>query len=202
MSTNTVHAGLRLVDAPPEPPPLPELPQLFDDSVRRPGELHEPVALNGQLRGLLNAAARQMRLPTGLTGRLLIEVALVIADLARLGLDLGTGLDRLDDAATGAVVRRRLSAAEADYLRHLRHPDGVSETLLSVPVRLAGRLHEVDLGVALRGDPVRAVTWEVGALLAGRTMLEWALVALAGGVPVSSRGAGARRGDPGRPAAL
>lgn len=174
MSIRTVHAGLRLVAAPDSPPPLPELSQLFDDSIRRPGEFHEPVILNIRQRGLLDGAARRVRLPTGVTGRLLIEAALVRADLASFEAPIDVG--RLDDTAARAEVRRRLSAAEADYLRHLRYPGGISATLLTVPVRLIGRLGDVDLGSALDGDPTRAVEWEIGALLEGRTMLEWALV--------------------------
>lgn len=88
------------------------------------------------------------------------------------------GPDRLDNAAARAEVRHRLSAAEADYLRHLRFPPGMRQTLLTVPVRLLGRLGELDVTAALGGDPARATAWELAALLDGRTMLEWALAVM------------------------
>jgi hypothetical protein len=171
--TDDLHAGLRLVAAAERPPPLPDLPHLYDEAIRRPGELHEPVVLDDAQRVALARAARRAGLPTGITGRLLIEASLVSEDLASLR--AYGAAKRLDAAAARARVRRRLSAAEADYLRHLRHPPGMHQTLLTVPVRLMGRLDDIDIADALCGDPVRAAAWESAALLDGRTMLEWAL---------------------------
>jgi hypothetical protein len=176
MASGDLHVGLRLVAATEPPPPLPDLPQLYDEAIRRPGELHELVVLDEEQRFALERAAQQAGLPTGITGRLLIEAALVSEDLASLCATAAA--ERLDAAAARARVRRRLSAAEADYLRHLRHPTGLRQTLLTVPVRLIGRLDEIDIGAALGGDPVRAAAWEIAALLDGRTMLEWALAAV------------------------
>jgi hypothetical protein len=179
MYADTAHSRLRLVAPAEPPPPLPDLPALYDDAIRRPGELHEPVILDAAQHVALDRAARRAKLPTGVTGRLLLEAALVCEELG--GLRAIAAPDRLDEAAARAKVRRRLSAAEADYLRHLRNPPGMRQTLLTVPVRLISRLHGLDVARALGEDPARATAWEMAALLAGRTMLEWALAVMLGG---------------------
>lgn len=172
----SVHPKLRLMPAPPAPPPLPDVAYLYRDGPRRPGELHEPLALDPEAQDRLARSARSAGLPMDLTARLLIEAALLVADLEALGAP-GAAPD-LDIAAAHATVQRRMSAAEADYLRRLsvrRWAPGPSAT---IPVRLIGRLSSVDVGAALHGDATRAVVWEVAALVHARTMLEWGLTVI------------------------
>lgn len=157
---------------------LPSVEHLYDSGVRRPGELHEPFDLDtGSLRRA-EAAARRAALPLGLTVGLLVEAELARADLASIA---GTAVEGvLDEAAALTKVTRQLSAGEADYLRLLRGA-GFSRTLPTLPVRVLGRARALDLAAALDADVARAARWEAAALLDGRTMLEWSLLALARG---------------------
>ncbi len=146
----------------------------YDDRLRRPGELHEPVPVPPASTVAVERAAAAAGVSTGTAVRLLIELALVRRDVAAVG---RAGVEpQLDAAAASAVVCRRLSAAEADYVRGLRRGCAGGPTLATVPVRLVGRVAEVDVESALAGDLPRAVAWEVAAVLSGRTMLEWALM--------------------------
>lgn len=162
--------------APPAPPPLPDVAYLYDDRPRRPGELHEPLALGPEAQDRLARSACSAGLPLDLTARLLIEAALLVSDLEALGAP--DAARDLDTVAAHATVQRRMSAAEADYLRRLsvrRWAPGPSAT---IPVRLIGRLASVDVACALDGDATRAVAWEAAALLQSRTMLEWGLAVI------------------------
>lgn len=156
----------------PDPPALPSSQRFFEGGPRRPGELHESLHLEAATVSRAAAVAEAAHLPLDLAVRLLVEAALVRDDLASRG---GAHEEYLDMAAGAAMVSRRLSAAEADYLRALRRRDFVS-TLPTLPVRLIGRLDRIDLAQALAGDARRAARWEIAALLEGRTMLEWALM--------------------------
>jgi hypothetical protein len=174
MSSLSTQRLLRLLPSPPEVVAVPELGHAYDDRLRRPGELHEAVLVPpGALRAV-ERSALAAGVPTGTAARLLIEAALVRADLAVAGRTAGEG--RLDEAAAAAVVCRRLSAAEADYVRSLRYGGMSGPTVATVPLRLIGRVAEIDVELALAGDLRRAVAWEAAAVLSGRTMLEWALM--------------------------
>jgi hypothetical protein len=169
------HNPLRLLPAlPTASVGVPDFSHAYDDRLRRPGELHEAVPLPPRAGPVVERAAAAAGLPSGTAARLLIEAALVRVDLAAIGQRAAES--RLDAAAAGAVVCRRLSAAESDYVCGLRRGRTTDRTVATVPVRLIGRLAEVDLEVALAGDLPRAVGWEVAAVLSGRTMLEWALI--------------------------
>ena len=176
MSQRIAHARLHAVPTVVGPPMLPDPTHLSDETARRPGDLHELVVLGVELRRQVEVCARQVGLPTGITGRLLIEASLVCRDLAGLGVSDGPA--RLQRAARGAGVRRRLSAAEADYLRLLRRPPGFRRTLVTAPTRLIGRIAELDLSRAVGVDCRSAVAWEIASVLDGHTMLEWALAAV------------------------
>lgn len=167
---------LQLMPAPPIPPPLPDMAYLYDDRPRRPGELHEPLALGPDIQNRLARSACNAGLPLGVTAGLLLEAALLVSDLEALG--ASDAARDLDPVAARATVRRRMSAAEADYLRRLsvrRCAPGPSAT---IPVRLIGRLGSIDVAAALDGDAERAVAWEAAALLQSRTMLEWGLAVI------------------------
>lgn len=169
---------MRLLPAPTRAVGVPELGHAYDDPLRRPGELHEAVPVPPGSAQAVERSALRAGVPSGTAVRLLIEVALVLADLAAIGHDGAES--RLDEAAAGAAVCRRLSAAEADYVRGLRRGLLTGSTLATVPVRLIGRVAAMHIEPALRGDLERAVAWEVAAALSGRTMLEWALMTVSG----------------------
>jgi hypothetical protein len=168
------HDRLRLLPAPTSGVELPQVAYAYDDRLRRPGELHEPVPVPPGSAPAVERAAAVAGVPTGTAVRLLIEATLVRADLAAIGRTWAES--QLDAAAAAAVVCRRLSAAEADYVRDLRRGRASGRSVATVPVRLIGRVAEVDVESALAGDLPRAVAWEVASVLAGRTMLEWALI--------------------------
>jgi hypothetical protein len=163
---------LRAAPPPPQAPRLPDVSWLSSEAPRRPGELYEPVRIGARAEHRLELSAGRASLPAELVGRLLVEADLLRRDQDRRSFPL----DHLDQAAAEARVTRRLSAAESAYLKALRgsHEAGKAGALI-VPVRLLGRVGEVDLATAMLGDPLRAASWERAALLQGRTMSEWGL---------------------------
>jgi hypothetical protein len=142
--------------------------------IRRPGELHEALHLSRPAAQRVASAAAEATLAIDVAGTILLEAALVVMDAADAGRALAT-------PARGPVVRRALPAAEADYLRSItmRRPPcaaGPPPTTISVPVRLTGRLVEIDAEAALVSVEIEiALAWEIAAVAAGRTMSEWAL---------------------------
>lgn len=164
------------MSGPPAPPALPDVAYLYGDGPRRPGELHEPLPLGPEAQDRLLRSARRAGLPVDLTARLLIEAALLVGDLKALG--AGDAAKELDVAAAGARVERRMSAAEADYLRRLGVCRWAPSPGAAIPVRLIGRLASLDVASSLDGDATRAVAWEAAALLQARTMLEWGLAVI------------------------
>jgi len=168
---------LQLVTAAVTVPPLPSVAHLYESAVRRPGELHERVDLEADTLRHAVTGARRAGLPLGLTVGLLVEAALLRADVAAI--DAGNVECELDRAAATRRVTRRLSAGEADYVRTL-WGSGFARTVPTVPLRLFGRLAAVDLDEALAAEPAQAARWEAAALLENRTMVEWALMRVAG----------------------
>lgn len=171
---------MRLVGAPPDTARA--FPAwMLDPSARRPGELLEPFHLPAQAGERLSAAAARAGISADIAATVLVERSLVAADLKRLNLTAPT--PRLEELRP----TRRLTAAEGDYLRLLTLgkargrsvvPEPASAT---VPVRLISRAPEV-LGAAIESatlvtDLHEALSWEVAALLAGRTLGEWTLAA-------------------------
>lgn len=161
----------------------------------RPSERFEPWPLaEDTARHLAEAAARH-GLPPETAGPLLIERALLEEDFAACRLSPTTA--RLDELAAGAQVAIELSEAHSAYLRVLSH--GIAKRslahprLLPVPIRLIERMGEQ--GPAGRLDPAAlgsAIQWERAAVLGGRTMSEWAALAMLE-IALSSR---RRRGHP------
>jgi hypothetical protein len=116
------------------------------------------------------------KVSASLAARLLLEAALLRHDLRAAG---AVNVDeQLDQAARAGRVCRRLSAGEAAYLRALGTASRPGRSgAVTVPVRLLGRLDDIDVAAALAKDAGQAVSWETAALMAGRTMLEWGLLA-------------------------
>lgn len=161
---------------------------------RRPGERREPLAVS--LSPALAAAAAERELDLGCATELCLERALVIADLAVLA---GPELydERLLAAAAHATVSRPLPAAKARYLQMLvaardrdavvvdtvdaiEDADGADETVVDIPLRLFPRVATVvdettSVGAAHLAE---ALTLEIGAVSEGRTMSEWAALAV------------------------
>jgi hypothetical protein len=162
---------LRLIGAP-EPDSLPTGGLLARD-LCRPGELHEVVALDERTGAVAAAKAARAGVSADVAVTLLVELELLYDDLARAGLAGGK-------APAFAPPSRRLSAAEADYLRFLafprrsRSPQPVLQVAL--PVRLLPRMTRDLLARAVDGDLERAIQWEVAALTAGRTIGEFGLL--------------------------
>jgi hypothetical protein len=177
-----VQRRLRAVAVDTPAPPLPDVSWLCEVGPRRPGEFHEPIALGSAAECQLKRAADLAAQSPSLAGRLLLEAALLRHDLTRIGRSDDEVV--LDEAARAARVSRRMSAADADYLRALRAPARREPGgAVTVAIRLLARLDDIDVVVALGGDAQQAARWEAAALMQGRTMLEWGLL-------VALRGAG------------
>lgn len=165
--------SLRVVP-PPDPVPLPDGDAYLDPAPRRPGELHEAVAATAAVRGDAAAVAAAAGIAESVATTVPLEAHVVHGDLARVGREL-------DGSAVHGGVERRLSAAEADYLRSLtagrrRRRGRFAAGPLLIPVRLLPWAKPSTLAMALRGDVEQALVWEAQALLAGATMREWVLL--------------------------
>jgi hypothetical protein len=155
----------------PKPPLLPKGEALVAGA-RRPGELHDVVAL-GAATELVATKAVSSRIGFDVAATLLLELHLLGADLTAAG--------RVLPARPAiSVPRRRLSAAEADYLRMLTFRPGAVATpaaRAALPVRLLSRLTPGVIAAASASvDLEQAIRWETAALLEGRTMGELGLL--------------------------
>jgi len=161
---------LRLVEQP-EPPPLPTGEALVVGP-RRPGELYDVVAL-GAAGEVIAAQAVCSRIGVDVAATLLLELHLLATDCSAAGRVLPT-------TPTTAAPRRRLSAAEADYLRVLTFRPGAvaaPAARAALPVRLLPRLTPaVIAAAAASADLEEAIRWETAALLEGRTIGELGLL--------------------------
>ena len=115
-----------------------------------------------------------------LAARLCVESALAAADLRETGLEPAL----LDRVALHARVGGELDDRDAAYLRRLVRvspyaPASTAGTVVvGLPLRLTARLLRTSIdGLLESADPVRAVAWELSALLEGRTISEWAPLA-------------------------
>jgi len=155
--------------------PLPDCGGLLA-CARRPGELHEPIALAAELGERLAARAARNGIDVSVAGTLLIEAKLLRRDLAALGLQ---GLTS-ELAQRAELPARPLSSAEGNYLRSLtiRRPTATRKApvaKLSLPVRLLGRIDAALIPRALEGPLAEAICWETSALARGSTIGEWGL---------------------------
>jgi hypothetical protein len=174
-----VRRALRLLAAEPLAPLAPP-DELLGRVVRRPGELHDALPLSREAAGWLAREAASQRLSTDVLGTVLLEAALAAGDV---GDERFARMEPPDPPLDGGCGRM-LSAAEAAYLRTLTiarrsrpsHP-APAPAVIAVPVRIAGRLAEVDVAGALsavRGEA--AIEWETAALIEGRTLAECVLL--------------------------
>lgn len=167
----------------------------------RAGDRHEPWVLpvTGGIAALV-ARTRAVGVDVELAVRLTVECALVCGDLCTAGADPAA----LDAAAATERVTGELDAASAAYLRRLtgrrgeavtgRRPAGVAPSgeavaaprraqpaplgevvTVGLPLRLSSRLLAADFDALVSAVSLdRALAWETAAVLAGRTMSEWA----------------------------
>lgn len=147
----------------------------------RAGDRNEPwtLAVDDAVRTLAGSAFA-MGIDFELACRLAIECALVGDDLRAVGVEPSS----LDAVAAAQPVEEQLDAAASAYLRRLtQRPDVERRELgeavtLGLPVRLGARLLRADLdALVASADLARAIAWETAAVLAGRTMSEWAPLA-------------------------
>lgn len=160
----------------------------------RAGDRHEPWTFHatGRWRALADEATAH-GLDFELTARLAVECGLICRDLRAAG----AGVAAVDAVAAVGRVGGRLDAAASAYLRRLTQAQNVprqelgESVTVGLPLRLSTRLLVVDVDALIAdadADLDRAIAWEIAAVLAGRTMSEWAPLAA-----LSSR----RRADPG-----
>lgn len=162
--------SLRLLDTP-EPDPLPSGELLVGDE-RRPGELHDVVALDDHTSSMLADKASASGISVGVALTLLIELQLLKEDLGESSLALG-------EPPPTTSPRLRLSAAEANYLRGLTLARDTRRITVaknaSVPVRLLTRTTRDTIARAVAGDLEHAIRWEIAAITTGRTINELGL---------------------------
>lgn len=124
-------------------------------------------------RHALALAAADAGVPLDVAATLLCEAGLLLDRLGRRR--LAHARDLLDRAAAGSRVTRALSAAHADYLRALSCRSwrrGRAE--LHIPSRVLAATGERLDGYLSRGELLEsAIRWEIGALLAERSMACW-----------------------------
>lgn len=143
----------------------------------RPGDRCEPwPAADACLPAALPRAAASARISLALAVIVSVERALIVDDIAELGLEWL--IDDLDEAASAARVQVELAEPSSAYLRALDGAPGTAPLPrgdLRLPMRLIDR--------TARRDPKRlidpaalgsAVRWERAAVLSGRTMSDWA----------------------------
>lgn len=142
------------------------------------GERNEPwtLSVTHDLRTLDDEAAGA-GLDLELALRLATEAALVCSDL----IALDVSLEAIDEVAAGAAVSGAVDPCHAAYLRRLttsppRAPRALDALIVAgLPTRLSTRLLAVDLAELIKGTSLsRARSWEIAAVLDGRTISEWA----------------------------
>jgi hypothetical protein len=168
-------SGLRVI--PVSEPTGGTLDELFGPPGGRPGELREPLPF------AVSASFLQAARAAGVSSSL---AATVTAERWLVGRELGGEraqlLACLDARAVSVRSELALSAVNAGYARlllaalHGQHvPPCDGDAVLVVASRLADRLRAAE-GVELAAQALRpALTWELAAVRAGRTMTEWAL---------------------------
>lgn len=144
----------------------------------RPSERLEawPLDEDPFARGLAEAAVRR-GVSFQLAAALVVERSLLQEDLAKQG--LSRMLERLDEEAVRASVEIELSEPLSAYLRALssreRQPTRAQPRLVALPMRLIERIGGAGPGQRLDAALLEsAFLWERAAVLAGRTMSEWA----------------------------
>jgi hypothetical protein len=159
---------LRAVDA--ESPPVPE-GDFLAHGLRRPGELHEAIAVPREILNAFARKAKTSRIPTALAATVLVELVLLERELTSAGVAL--------NAPPRPAVALRLSTAEARYLCGLtwRRPGARSTGggPVALPIRLMSRADIRTLTEAATGDLELALAWEAAAVTSGKTIGELGL---------------------------
>ncbi|MFI5037541.1 MAG: hypothetical protein ACHP93_03600 [Solirubrobacterales bacterium] len=181
--------GLRLVDSPPpSPPPVisTDAPGVAPAGSRcRPGDRRQTVRLGGDPSvAAFIVAAADIGLGVEQAVAIAAEHHLVLADADALDLPQSQTRLLLCAAACHAQAKLPLSPAAAAYLRELGTRSisralGRTPVTVAFPARLIERVPPSMLFTTL--DPAaipEALAWERAAVLAGRTMNEWAMFAL------------------------
>jgi hypothetical protein len=154
--------------------PLPSAP-------RRPGETYRRADVSLSARRALALAGADSGVPLDVAATLLCEAGLLLDRLTQRRVSRAREL--LDRAASASRVTRALSTANADYLRALScrswrrdraEIDIPARTLLRVGPHLEEYVSRAELLES-------AVRWEIGALLAERSMASWGTEVVLGG---------------------
>jgi hypothetical protein len=152
----------------------PELPRgtALAGNLRRPGDVHDVIAIPDEVRHVIERKAESSYVPSGLAATLLVELHLLERDVADAAAPM--------PVAPEPVVDLRLAAAHAHYLRALTwHRPGFTpfvDGTAALPVRLLARLTTETITDAARGDLELALRWESAAIAAGRWMVELGLL--------------------------
>lgn len=149
--------------------------------VARPADRCEAWPLDATSSAPLVRAAAELGITFDLAAVVTVERSLLRDDIHALGFSSSTAL--LDSSARTARVARELSEPLSEYLgaldrssRARRHP----RNTLVLPMRLTERLGNVAPASRLDAELLpSAIAWERAAVVAGRTMTEWALLLLA-----------------------
>lgn len=156
---------------------------------RRPGETYARPELALPARRSLAIASAEAEVPIDVAATLICEAALLLERLEARRVRCPVAL--LDRAAGRSRVTRALDPASADYLRALgcrswRRHRGEIELPVRLLARAGARLDErLERSELL--EP--AIRWEIGALLAARSMGTWGTeVALGAATGLGSAG--------------
>lgn len=147
----------------------------------RPSDRLESWYVSEAAAQALALCADEASLAPGTAACLAVEHGLLLRELPRLFGDVATALDARAARATPA---RELTDASALYLRSLTADLSPAPTKPSGALRLPARLSDRLLihggpEPLLSGDLDQARSWERASVMAGATMTEWALTALA-----------------------
>jgi hypothetical protein len=132
-------------------------------------------------RRVLALAAADARVPLDVAATLLCEAGLLLERLDSRRVSHAREL--LDRAASSSRVTRALSSGNADYLRALscrswRRDRGE----IDVPLRVLNRVGDRFEALISRAELLESsVRWEVGAVLAERSMCSWGTEVVLGG---------------------
>jgi hypothetical protein len=156
-------------------PPLPSVSDLLDAGTpRRPGELHEALPLSNRAAQVVATEAATLGIGDDVAASLLVEAGLAVADAGPEALQL-RGAAGCQDSA--------LSESSARYVRALTIARRPGRAVLrpaataAIPVRLVTRLADKEIDELIATVELEvAVSWEVAAMLEGRTMAEWVLL--------------------------
>lgn len=149
----------------------------------RPSDRCERWPVDRETVAPLAKAAAGLGIAFELAAVVTVERSLLGEDLDFLG--LGDRLSVLDVAANAAVVTTELSEPLAAYLCALDRSTNARSRptfdALVLPMRISERIGSATPGLRLDVALLpSAIAWERAAVVAGRTMSEWALLSLAG----------------------